>query len=77
MEIFEFIARYIVLPLSTIICTMGWWMIRKLDERLDILESRTNNTEKEVIEIRTELRKDIQYMAEDIKEIKDLLKSNQ
>jgi hypothetical protein len=55
---------------------MGWRMIKKQDERIDSLEKRTNNTEKNVIEIKTEIRKDIQYMAEDIKEIKQLLKSD-
>jgi hypothetical protein len=76
MEVLEFIAKYLVLPLGTIICTMGWRMIKKQDERIDSLEKRTNNTEKNVIEIKTEIRKDIQYMAEDIKEIKQLLKSD-
>lgn len=76
MEVFEFVAKYLVLPLGTIICTMGWRMLKKQDERIDALEARTNNTEKNVIEIRTEIRKDIQYMAEDIKEIKQLLKSD-
>jgi hypothetical protein len=76
MEVFEFVAKYLILPLGTIICTMGWRMLKKQDERIDALEARTNNTEKNVIEIRTEIRKDIQYMAEDIKEIKQLLKSD-
>jgi hypothetical protein len=48
MEVLEFIAKYLVLPLGTIICTMGWRMIKKQDERIDSLEKRTNNTDKNV-----------------------------
>lgn len=77
MEVLEFVAKYLILPLGTIICTMGWRMLKKQDERIGTLESRTTDTEKNVIEIKTEIRKDIQYMAEDIKEIKQLLKSSQ
>ncbi len=75
MDVIEFITRYLILPLAMGICTMGWFMFRKQDRRLDVLENRTNDTEKEVIEMRTELRKDIQYMAEDVKDIKELLKA--
>lgn len=76
MDVLEFIAKYLILPLGTIICSMGWYMIKKQNDRIDVLEERTNDTEKNVIEIRTEIRKDIQYMAEDIKEIKELLKAH-
>jgi uncharacterized coiled-coil protein SlyX len=75
METVEFIAKYLILPLISIICTVVWRMYKKLDTRMDKLENRATNNEKEIIEIRTELRKDIQYMAEDVKEIKELLKS--
>ncbi len=74
MDVMEFVARYLVLPLGTIICTMGWRMLKKQDERLDALEHRTNDTEKNVIEVRTETRIYIQNMVEDLKEIKDILK---
>lgn len=75
MEFTEFIAKYLLLPLGTIICSMGWYMIKKQNERIESLEKRTNETEKSVIEIKTEIRKDIQYMAEGIKDIKELLKT--
>ncbi len=75
MDTLEFITRYLILPLSTVVCSMGWYMIKKQNDRIDAVEIRTNDTEKNVIEIRTEIRKDIQYMAEDIKDIKELLKS--
>lgn len=77
MDILEFVAKYLVLPLGTIICTLGWKMLKKQDERLDALETRSNDTEKNIIEIKTETRIYIQNMAEDIKEIKELLKSHQ
>lgn len=75
MDLLEFLTRYVVLPLCTIIATIGWFMLKKQDSRIDNLENRTMSTEKDVIEIKTEIRKDIQYMAEDIKDIKELLKS--
>lgn len=76
MDALEFIAKYLVLPVGTLICTVGWYMLKKQNERIEELETRTSVTEKTLIEIKVELRKDIQYMAEDIKEIKQLLKTN-
>lgn len=75
METMEFVAKYIILPLCTIACTIGWHMIKKLESRMENIESRTILTEKDVIEIRTEIRKDIQYLAQDVREIKEILKS--
>jgi len=74
VDVMEFVAKYVLLPLGTIICTMGWRMLKKQDDRIEALESRTNDTEKNIIEIRTETRIYIQNMAEDIKEIKEILK---
>lgn len=69
MELLELILRYAIIPLLTIICTVGWSMYKKQDARIDNLEKRTNDTEKAVIEIRTEFK----FISRDIKEIKDLL----
>ncbi len=67
------IIRFIVTPLLTIACTVVWFMIKKLDGRVDNLEQSSFNIEKDVIEIKTEIRKDIQYLSKDVKEIKDML----
>jgi hypothetical protein len=72
----EFTAKYVMLPLCTIVCTLGWYMFKKQDERMDALEKKVTSTEKEVIELRMEIRKDIQYIASDIKDIKQMLKNN-
>lgn len=69
MEYLELVVKYTILPLLTIICTVGWSMYKKQDSRIDNLEKRTNDTEKAVIEIRTEFK----FISRDIKEIKDLL----
>lgn len=71
MEILEMVIRYAILPLLSVICTVGWALYKKHDMRLDTLENRQNDIEKVVIEIKTEFK----YISRDIKEIKELLKS--
>lgn len=65
--------RYVAFPLLTAICTVGWFMFKKHDARIDKIENSVFSTEKEVIEIRTAIRKDIQYLSQDVKEIKDMI----
>ncbi len=65
----EVFFKYILLPLLTAICTMGWHMMKKQDTRIDHLEARTSETEKAIIEIKTEFK----FISRDIKEIKDIL----
>ena len=69
----EFFIRYLLAPLFTALLAGLWYMVKKQDGRIDELVNRTTVTEKDVIEIRTEIRKDIQYLAQDVKEIKDIL----
>lgn len=71
MEVVELIVRYAVLPILSVLCTVAWSLYKKHEMRLDILESKHNDLEKAVIEIRTEFR----YISRDIKEIKDLLRN--
>lgn len=65
------VIRYAILPLLSVICTVGWALYKKHDTRLDAIESRQNNMEKVIIEIKTEFK----YISRDIKEIKELLKT--
>ena len=73
--VLEFVTKYVVAPLCTVVCSLGWHMFKKQDERMKCLESKMHETEKTVLELKTEIRKDIQYIASDIKDIKQLLKS--
>ncbi len=61
----ELFLQYALVPLATV----GWYMFKKQDTRLDNLEKRTTETEKAVIEIKTSFK----YVAEDIKEIKQMV----
>jgi hypothetical protein len=70
LDAIELFLRYAILPLLTIICTVAWSMHKKHDERLEKLEERANDTEKDAIEVRTAFR----YVSNDIKEIKEMLK---
>lgn len=65
MEFLELALKYAVVPLLTIICTMGWSMHKKQESRIDALEKRTNDTEKAVIEIKS----DVKYISKDIEKI--------
>lgn len=69
MDLVELFLRYAIIPLATVICTLGWFMIKKQDFRIDNLEKRTNDIEKAVIEIQTEFK----YVSRDIKEIKTMI----
>ena len=69
----DFFIRYILVPLFSALIAGMWYMIKRQDNKIDALEKRTIDSEKDIIEIRTEIRKDIQYLAQDVKEIKDIL----
>lgn len=69
----DFFIRYVIVPLFSAIVAGMWYMIKRQDNKIDALENRTVEAEKDIIEIRTEIRKDIQYLAQDVKEIKDIL----
>ena len=70
MDIAEFFIRYMILPLLTILCTGGWYMYKKHDERLCDLEKRAQKTEHALVEIQTSFK----YVSENIQEIKDDVK---
>ena len=70
MDFSEILIRYILLPLLTAICTMGWYMFKKHDSRLEHLENRTNESEKTQVQINTAFK----YLSQDLQEIKDLIK---
>lgn len=69
----DFILRYVIVPLFSALIWGLWYMIQRQDRKITELEDRTIDAEKDIIEIRTEIRKDIQYLAQDVKEIKDML----
>jgi hypothetical protein len=73
MEALEFTAKYVIIPLITVIITVVWRMYKKLELRMDKLETRTNLNEKDVLEIRIATRKDIEYIKESIDDIKEIL----
>lgn len=70
MDIIELFLRYAILPLLGVICTGGWFMYKKHDERLDSLERRTQRTEVHLVEIQTSFR----YVSESLQEIKEDVK---
>lgn len=65
VEILKLFLQYALVPLATV----GWYMFKKQDTRLDNLEKRTSETEKAVIEIKTEFK----YVSRDIKDIKNMV----
>lgn len=65
----ELFVKYGLMPLIIGISTMAWHMHKKHETRLDILETKTTEIEKAVIEIRAEFK----YTSRDIKEIKEML----
>lgn len=69
----DFFLHYIIVPLFSAVIAGLWYMIKRQDSKIDELANRTTDSEKDIIEIRTEIRKDIQYLAQDVREIKDML----
>jgi len=69
MDLLDPIIRYAIIPLLSVLCTIVWYMYKKHDMRIELIEKRHNEMEKAIIEIKTEFR----YLSRDIKEIKDLL----
>lgn len=65
MEVITLLLKYAVAPLAVVV----WYMLKKHDDRLDQLEKRTNNMEKVIAKIETE----IHFIGRDIKEIKTIL----
>lgn len=61
--------KYGILPLLTVLCTVMWNLFKKHEARLDSIEQRASETEKAVIEIKTEFK----FISRDIKEIKEIL----
>ena len=64
-DFFKLFLQYGLVPLVA----LGWYMFKKQDTRLENLEMRTSETEKAIIEIKTEFK----FISRDIKEIKDIL----
>lgn len=65
MDVLELVLRYALAPLAG----LAWYMFKKQDIRIDSLEKRANDHEKDVIEMRTEFK----FISRDIKEIKEML----
>ncbi len=64
-QLIEIILKYALVPLFTV----SWYMFKKHESRLEHLEKRTTDTEKAIIEIRTEFK----FISRDIKEIKEMI----
>lgn len=69
MDIVIEIIKYGILPLLTGVCAVGWHMYKKIEARMENLESRTNDVERTLIEIKTAFS----YVSRDIQEIKEML----
>ncbi len=65
MEVLTLVLQYAVAPLAV----LGWFMFKKQDMRIDNLERRTNDLDRAIAKIETEL----QYISRDIKDIKSSL----
>lgn len=64
-QILELTLKYALVPLFTVV----WYMFKKQDGRIEMLEKRTTDNEKTLIEIRTEFK----YISQDIAEIKKMI----
>lgn len=64
-SILDVFLKYALAPLAAVI----WYMFKKQDSRIENLESRMNNNEKTLIELRTEFK----FIREDIAEIKSMV----
>jgi hypothetical protein len=73
LAISEFLMRYVIFPLITALTGLGWWMFKKQAKELDEVKSRTNQTEKDIVRIMQRADTEFQYMARDIKDIKQLV----
>ena len=67
-DIIKTLLQYLMVPLVA----LGTYMFKKQDKRIEQLEHRTNEIEKAMAEIRTELR----FISRDIAEIKNLMVNN-
>lgn len=65
----ELFIKYGLLPLVTALCTLAWHMHKKHETRLDVLEKRTTDVEKAIIEIKS----DFKYTAKSLDDIKAML----
>lgn len=68
-NILELILRYAAAPIFALIA----YMYKSQNNRIDMLEKRTTDAEKTLIEIRTEFK----YTAKDIADIKNILEKMQ
>lgn len=64
-QIIDMFLKYALAPLVAVI----WYMFKKQDSRIDNLEKRMSDSEKTLIELRTEFK----YIRADIASIKDML----
>lgn len=63
MEVIELILRYAIAPFAMV----AWWLFKKQDMRLEMLEKRTNELE----HLTSRVEVEIAYISRDIREIKD------
>ena len=64
-QLIDVFLKYALAPLVAIV----WYVFKKQDSRIEQLEIRMNDSEKTLIELRTEFK----FIREDIAEIKNLL----
>ena len=70
----EFLLKYIILPLLTALATLGFWAFKMVKKELDETKKRTDQIEKDVVQIRQVAETEFKYMSRDIKEQKDDIK---
>ena len=72
-SVVEFLSKYVIIPLVTGIASLGWYVVKKQNDRLDTLKAEVDNMKQEIAEIKTEIKTEFKYISRDIKEVKELL----
>lgn len=70
----EFLLKYVIIPLITALTGLGWWMFKKQSRELDETKDRTNQNEKDIVDLRRQVNTEFKYLSKDILEIKDMVK---
>lgn len=69
----EFLLKYVISPLIVGLATLGYGMFKKQQKELDETKERVSQAEKDVVRIVQRADTEFQYMARDLKEIKELV----
>lgn len=70
----EFLLKYVILPLLTGLATLGFWAFKMVKNDLDDTKKRTDQLEKELVQVRQVAETEFKYISRDIKEQKDDIK---